>query len=331
MELRKVQITGKSTFIVSLPKEWAKRAGIRQGSTIAMFPQSDGSLLINPKDNPQSNKNKILNIKNLCGETLKREIIGAYLAGYNIIELIANPISSDQKIIIRDICQKLIGPEIIEETANKVILQDLINPNKLSIDRGLIRILLISESMYEDAIKALKTNNIDLAKDVSARDDEVDRLYLLLSKQFNSILQTSKLPEKNELSMVDAFNYRLVAGNLERIADHAKKIADISMSLNGKKIPDNILENIQQVSLQVINMVKDAVRSLTRSDIEMANKVLKENNIISNTLLRLDQSLLELSADIAVSLGIIVDSIGRIGGYSANMAEVAINSFLMKP
>ena len=47
---------------------------------------------------------------------------------------------------------------------------------------------LIAGSMQKDAVRALKTGDSDLALDVSQRDDEVDRLDLLISKQFRSIL-----------------------------------------------------------------------------------------------------------------------------------------------
>ena len=49
METRKVQITGKSTYIISLPKPWVNKVKIRNGNSVIMIPRSDGTLLINPK------------------------------------------------------------------------------------------------------------------------------------------------------------------------------------------------------------------------------------------------------------------------------------------
>ena len=51
METRKVQITGKSTYIISLPKTWVKKVNITNGNSVAMVPRTDGTLLINPKIN----------------------------------------------------------------------------------------------------------------------------------------------------------------------------------------------------------------------------------------------------------------------------------------
>ena len=45
---RKVQKTGGSTLIVSLPKKWTEDTGIKAGSQIKLMNQPDGSLVINP-------------------------------------------------------------------------------------------------------------------------------------------------------------------------------------------------------------------------------------------------------------------------------------------
>ena len=49
METRKVQVTGKSTYVVSLPKKWVNSIQIKNGDSIAMIPLPDGTMLINPK------------------------------------------------------------------------------------------------------------------------------------------------------------------------------------------------------------------------------------------------------------------------------------------
>jgi len=38
-ELRKIQLTGGSTFIVSLPKGWVKKMGLGKGSVCPMTPE----------------------------------------------------------------------------------------------------------------------------------------------------------------------------------------------------------------------------------------------------------------------------------------------------
>ena len=48
METRKVQVTGGSTYTVSLPKSWATDQGIEAGSEVEFYPE-EGSLFLTPR------------------------------------------------------------------------------------------------------------------------------------------------------------------------------------------------------------------------------------------------------------------------------------------
>ena len=55
MESRKLQKTGGSTLIVSLPKKWAKKNKLSSGSEVKLLQQPNGTMTIDPG---QSNPNK---------------------------------------------------------------------------------------------------------------------------------------------------------------------------------------------------------------------------------------------------------------------------------
>jgi len=52
-ETRKIQFTGKSTYIVSLPKKWVNSLGLKAGSPI-LITQQDSSLILTPQRNGQT-------------------------------------------------------------------------------------------------------------------------------------------------------------------------------------------------------------------------------------------------------------------------------------
>ena len=115
MEIRKIQQTGVSTYIVSLPKQWADHVGLTSSMNVGITTGPDGSLLIS---SPSPTK-KQLDVTNRTGNMLVREIIAFYIAGFNVIELVSKRITAGHKQTIRQITHKLIGPEIVEETADK--------------------------------------------------------------------------------------------------------------------------------------------------------------------------------------------------------------------
>ena len=49
METRRVQQTGGSSFIVSLPKDWIEKHEINPKDSLGIITQPDGNLLITPQ------------------------------------------------------------------------------------------------------------------------------------------------------------------------------------------------------------------------------------------------------------------------------------------
>lgn len=47
-EMRKIQFTGKSSYIVSLPKEWVMDLGLKQGDQVTIVRQGTSTLQITP-------------------------------------------------------------------------------------------------------------------------------------------------------------------------------------------------------------------------------------------------------------------------------------------
>ena len=86
IETRKVQQTGGSTYIISLPKQWAEKMGIKTGVRVSLQAQPDGKLLIDPILEGRAIKTKRIDVSGCGVKSLERDIISAYLYGYDRIE-----------------------------------------------------------------------------------------------------------------------------------------------------------------------------------------------------------------------------------------------------
>jgi len=98
MDTRKVQRTGKSTFIVSLPKSWATKNGISAGSIIYINQGDNGALTLST-DRSERDLRARLDIGDKVGDHLVRDIIGCYVGGYRTIEVTAGHMSSCRRRI----------------------------------------------------------------------------------------------------------------------------------------------------------------------------------------------------------------------------------------
>ncbi len=322
METRKVQRTGKSTFIVSLPKAWAVKNDISAGSLIYINQSDNGSLVLSP-DRSERDLNIRLDIGSKVGDPLIRDIIGCYISGYRGIEVTSPSMTAAQKRDIHQIVQKLIGPEILEETVNKVQIQDLINPEELHSEKALRRIRTIVRSMIQDSIKALVNNDKGLAADVIQRDDDVDRLYLLISRQFTEILRRGSVKQET-LNPLTAFSYTRAAMNLESIADHATRIAEIVVGCNCD-FPQDLVDEMGQLDAIFVGLIEESISSLIQLNSDKANEIidrcLQARKLIAqivpgdNSVKKHEEALIRL----------VITSIERMLDYITNISELTIN------
>jgi phosphate transport system protein len=82
------------------------------------------------------------------------------------------------------------------------------------------RMATIAEGMLRDGITALVDRRPELAQEIVRRDKEVDAINKQLARELTSFML------EDPKTITRAMNLTLVARSLERIADHAKNIAE---------------------------------------------------------------------------------------------------------
>ena len=323
METRKVQRTGRSTLNVSLPKKWANSNGISNGSLIFITQNQNGDLLLSGERSERNLLIKI-DIKSKRGDPLFRDIIACYLAGYRTIEIYSHNLNATQKRDIHYIINKLIGPEILEETLNKVIIHDLLSSEELKLDHALKRIKNMTRSMINDAISSLINKNKELAIDVIQRDNDVDRLNLLVYRQFSEILNSRSIEQ--EINPVIAFNYMQAATNLERIADHASRIAEIASEIENE-LSTEIAERLSKFGSIFPNLMDESVSILLNPDNDKANQMIEKTKEMKKQLSSITGSFSDKCEDKTLIRLAVAGSIERILDHIINISELAINLY----
>jgi phosphate uptake regulator len=322
METRRVQRTGKSTFVVSLPKKWATINSIEAGSIVYISQDGNGALTLSV-DRSEQDLTAKLDIGDKSGEPLIRDIIACYVAGYRNIDITSKHMSPAQKMDIRRIVNKLIGPEILEETINKVVINDLLNSEELQTNQALKRIKNIVRSLIQDSISSLVNDNKDLALDVIQRDDDVDRLNLLISRQFTEKL-TSRSIHQEKMNSVTALTYMQAASNLERIADHASRIAEMARKCKCP-LSVEIADGLSKLQPIIVELLEDSVSCLLQTDSDKANKIIDK----ARDIRRLSEEIANpanLKDGEKMLVGLVVaGSIERMLDYIVNLSELAIN------
>ncbi len=333
LEIRRVQKTGASTMTVSLPKDWIVANSIKPGTPVAVRVLNDGTVSIDPRmhEEREESRKVIMVDENETKEHLTRKLIGAYLAGYNVIEVRSKGrLDLDLKHGVKEISRMVIGPEVIEETSNTIVLHDLSDPVELPQEKCVRRMHLIVDSMHKDAIASLKDQDAALAQDVIDRDADVDRLYWMAVKQYNLILKDRKLGEKIGVDIFEGMSLMLVARGVERIGDHAEKIAHHSLILTESHSKITDVGEIGDLSDQAIRILDKAMQAFFLKDIESANGIIDQGDELVQNCQNIGVNSRSPTNASVVAKTSILDSITRTAMYAMDIAEIAINGAMRR-
>ena len=307
-------------MIVSLPKKWTEEKKLDSGSEVRLLQQPDGTMTIDPG---QPDPNKMVSTVKCHAEKsqhLFRDLIGAYLAGSTEIRVTGNPrLTIKDRKTIRKFSASVIGIEIIEEEAAKAILTDMSNPGALPFRRAIKRLYRIVSAMYNDSILILEGSE-DLAADVVDRDTEADKLQWFIERQFNMMLEDSSLSRKLLASSFEGGVYSNVARYLERIADHACRLAEVGYVaglVHGKKM--------LPLAKEASEIMRDAMKSFMNNKPRKATVVIDTGKKTVAKAQTYFEKRYKKEMEHPLEFSIAMDAIMRTIAYSTDISEAAIN------
>ena len=179
------------------------------------------------------------------------------------------------------------------------------------------------EKAITSAVDALRKNDKDLAQQAIAFDSEIDQkekdieaicLRLLLHQQ----------PVATDLRKVSSALKMIT--DMERIGDMASDISEITM-MDSELLAVSNLEHISQMEKETIQMVKKSIKAFVKKDIQLAQKVIDDDDIVDALFEKVKSDLIEIMrTDVsvcngAVDLLMVAKYFERIGDHATNIAE----------
>ncbi|HDN96051.1 MAG TPA: phosphate uptake regulator PhoU [Thermoplasmatales archaeon] len=332
MEIRKVQSTGGASYIITLPKKWVKSFNIKKNDTLGVIVQPNGALLITPKiTGEQMEKTIRISVDGKSESYLFRLLVGAYIRGYStIIVESKGKISPYIRNSVTTFTQIAIGSEVIEETLNSIIIKDLLNPAEMPFDKTIKRMHRLVTGMHEDSVAALRNEDKILVKNIVRRDDEVDRLHWLAGRQYNIISRDVQIAQKMGVTIDESLYYFLISRIIERIGDHAVKIAKNVLHLIEKKINDELKDAIASAVDFSIRILNESMNSWFKKDIDLANKNIEASTEAVPYCEEINSIALKKGEMLAIPISYIAESIRRTAEYAGDISELVINYLIDK-
>lgn len=164
---------------------------------------------------------------------------------------------------------------------------------KQDLEEAYHRILTVSgqvEEMISKALRALMARQSGLASEVIAHDEEIDRVEVRIEEECLKMLALHQ-PVAADLRRLTTM--MKVNNDLERIADLACNVAERAIDLiEHESFP--IPELLRDMAYQAIGMVRDSLDAFVNLDIELAHKVIQQDDLVDEMNVRVIDEVMDL-------------------------------------
>ena len=190
------------------------------------------------------------------------------------------------------------------------------------LNRELIQMGGLCEDIIEIVAKALTGWENDLIKRVATLGAEIDESERTIETLCMKLLLQQQ-PVARDLRQISAAMKMIT--DMERIGDQAEDIAEIITHLNCRVERESV--QIREMAEATMQMVREAVESYVRQDLDLAHKVMGHDDIVDDYFIKVRTSLIDIIAanpadgGYALDLLMIAKYCERIGDHCTNIAE----------
>ena len=195
------------------------------------------------------------------------------------------------------------------------------------LNREIIEMGAMCEEAIAAASKALATGDVELAGKVRTNGNVIDQMERDIEGRCMKLLLHQQ-PVAKDLRLISAALKMIT--DMERIGDQAEDIAEIVTAMNGHTMEGMGL--IGEMASETIKMVTASVDAFVKKDVEMAKKVIAQDDIVDDYFSRIKCGIIALVAEnsadgeFALDLLMISKYFERIGDHATNIAEWVIYS-----
>lgn len=273
---------------MSLPKEWVDANKLDKSSQVELETGQD-SISISANKETRPTKELVISYPLPKEENIVADITGAYLLGYDIIEITSDLIiPGEDREKIRNSMRRLVGMEIIEEDASHINMQFLLDSTTLNPQKILKRMSSIAIGMYDDATNGLIADDKSNLQTLSKRDEEVNRQYFLLVRLIRSTLVDKRLANAFNLENIDVLDYRVAANLLENTGD---SIVEISDFIYNSSLSKEQYKKIHDVVKDFNQLAEKSIDAFTKPDRLLAIEAISLHKKFEEQLVKLRASL----------------------------------------
>ena len=327
-EVRKLQLTGGSTFTLSLPKPWINEFKLESRDSLRVDWRPSGALRITPlSTSNEQERHAFFDHSSLPKNSLHDHLMGAYISGADVIKIrFSKEGGKELSRSVRRFLKSTRGFEIVDEGEVEIQMRCLLNAADMPLSASLNRMYLLVTSLMRDIVNAFDDRELEFLEDAEERESEVDALLYLIERQVRILLDSHAVASKLNVGRSMAVEYGNLARSLERMMDHVNKLSKFLLDHPEFITAVETYPPMQHISTWM-NALKELMINIRTRDsgrIEEARHELKE---MQQSLLGYERDELEKMSKgplLAQKLSI-SESIRRLAAYSRDFGEILLN------
>ena len=317
---RKVIKMGDSSLVISLPKEWTRKAKITRGSSVEIEELSSGELIVKPR---------MIEIKKKPVEVspakkyLERNIVDNYINGADTIIISSKtPIDPELMNSIYNIIQELQGLEITEASSKRIIIEYFGSP--VPVKRLLTRFSLIVNNFLNALIISFRENEGTEVEAIK-RMRETKKIYHILLRNLIMASTNVKVATEIELKTRDPIYYICIVKNLKEMlvqleranfyeTTYNKQISDIfediltchkratkAWNAKDRRLAQETLNRVRESRVKLESFEKDIRRARLSGGAESVGKDISQARIakLKEAFVTQEQESIETTIEIA--------------------------------
>jgi phosphate uptake regulator len=346
---RRVQCTGRGSYIISLPKEWVQDIGLKRGSEIAFNLEPDSSLTLIPRkirekaSDEETSKLKEYYISVDPEEDLAstlRMIQALYVISADIIRVhFRGPgnvakCKTEVKNFAKD---TFLGSEIIDETPDEVTLQILVKHSEFPIEKAVRRMVIVALAAHRDVILALKGGSKELFQNIVNAQHDSNRLGLYIVRQLKFGIEHNMYRELGFRTPKEFLLYRIIVNDIKDIGENAinimnnlatvQKLVDDQLLFIKEPMDEELYSQIINFNTLAYQLFEEATKAMFKRDYNDAEALIPKRQSyvkLENDLIRLMSSK-KMDPNVSAILRLVLDSSRRILDYGQDIAELTLN------
>ena len=191
--------------------------------------------------------------------------------------------------------------------------------------------LVTMGALCEDALTYAIRALFDRESDMAERAEETEKQIDQMEREIESIcmrLLLQQQPVARDLRVISSALKMI--GDMERIGDQAADIAEIVKYLKEDEVPN--LGHLREMSDFAAGMVTASINSFVRQDLELARKVILDDDVVDGYFEKVKEALIGLIAEgdrdgaFLLDVLMIAKYIERVGDHATNIAEWVVYS-----